>query len=69
MSRPALVTLDLDDALNICDKLNRRLGLNPGGLDRHGGGVHARRDPRAGRPHGALTRAGLRFHSLKLSGL
>ena len=24
----ALVTLDLDDALNICDKLNRRLGLD-----------------------------------------
>ena len=24
----ALVTLDLEDALNICDKLNRRLGLN-----------------------------------------
>lgn len=23
----ALVALDLDDALNICDKLNRRLGL------------------------------------------
>ena len=24
----ALVTLSLDDALSICDKLNRRLGLN-----------------------------------------
>ena len=24
----ALVTLDLDDALSICDKLNRRLGLD-----------------------------------------
>ena len=24
----ALVALDLDDALNICDKLNRRLGLD-----------------------------------------
>ena len=24
----ALVTLDLEDALNICDKLNRRLGLD-----------------------------------------
>ena len=24
----ALVTLDLDDALNICDKLNHRLGLD-----------------------------------------
>ena len=28
MSPTALVTLDLDDALNICDKLNRRLGLD-----------------------------------------
>ena len=26
----ALVTLDLDDALNICDKLNRRLGYDRG---------------------------------------
>ena len=24
----ALVSLDLDDALNICDRLNRRLGLD-----------------------------------------
>ena len=24
----ALVTLDIDDAMNICDKLNRRLGLD-----------------------------------------
>ena len=39
----ALVTLDLDDALNICDKLNRPARAGPGGLDRHGGRLDARR--------------------------
>ena len=38
----ALVTLDLDDALSICDKLNSRLGL-----DRHGCRLHARRGRRS----------------------
>ena len=45
----ALVALTIEDALSICDKLNRRLGY-----DRHGGRLNARRGRRPGRRRLAL---------------
>ena len=60
----ALISLRLDDALSICDKLNRPARPGPGGLDRHGRRLHARRNARTRRPLRALTRpAGLSAYS------
>ncbi|MCY3980831.1 MAG: hypothetical protein OXF26_09475 [Alphaproteobacteria bacterium] len=51
----ALIALNLDDALSICDKLKRRLGYDREAWQAMAAASDARRNPGVRRPHRALN--------------